>query len=43
MIVEKWSYPALYTKRLILREINMSDILHISEYASDNKLTTYTV
>ena len=38
MIVEKWSYPALYTKRLILREINMSDILHIYEYASDKEM-----
>ncbi|MFZ3194605.1 MAG: GNAT family N-acetyltransferase, partial [Bacillus mycoides] len=43
MIVEKWSYPALYTKRLILREINMSGILHIYEYASDKEMSTYTV
>ncbi|MBE7101486.1 GNAT family N-acetyltransferase [Bacillus cereus] len=43
MIIEKWSYPTLYTERLILRKIDMSDILHIFEYASDNKLTTYTV
>ncbi|MBK5471638.1 MULTISPECIES: GNAT family N-acetyltransferase [Bacillus] len=43
MIVEKWSYPALYTKRLILRGINMSDILHIYEYASDKEMSTYTV
>ncbi len=43
MIDKKWSYPTLYTERLILRKIDMSDILHIFEYASDNKLTTYTV
>ncbi|PQZ57183.1 MULTISPECIES: GNAT family N-acetyltransferase [Bacillus] len=43
MIVEKWSYPTLYTSRLILRKLDMSDILHIYEYASDNELTTYTV
>ena len=43
MIIEKWSYPTLYTKRLILREINMSDSLHIYEYAADKEMTTYTV
>ena len=43
MIDKKWSYPTLYTESLILRKIDMSDILHIFEYASDNKLTTYTV
>ncbi|WP_141532221.1 GNAT family N-acetyltransferase [Bacillus cereus] len=43
MIVEKWAYPTLYTKRLILREVNMSDSLHIYEYASDKEMTTYTV
>ncbi|PEC23085.1 alanine acetyltransferase [Bacillus cereus] len=43
MIIEKWSYPMLYTKRLILRKINMSDVLHIYEYASDKEMTTYTV
>lgn len=43
MIVEKWSYPTLYTERLILRKIDMSDILHIFEYASDKEMTTYTV
>ncbi|KAA0763731.1 GNAT family N-acetyltransferase [Bacillus sp. SH5-2] len=43
MIIEKWSYPTLYTKRLILRKINVSDSLHIFEYAADKELTTYTV
>ena len=43
MIIEKWSYPTLYTKRLILRKMNMSDSLHIFEYASDKEMTTYTV
>lgn len=43
MIVENWSYPTLYTERLILRKLDISDILHIYEYASDNELTTYTV
>ncbi|MBE5106327.1 GNAT family N-acetyltransferase [Bacillus thuringiensis] len=43
MIIEKWSYPTLYTKRLILRKVNMSDSLHIFEYASNKELTTYTV
>ena len=33
----------LYTKRLILRKINMSDVLHIYEYASDKEMKTYTV
>ncbi|PGZ54152.1 N-acetyltransferase [Bacillus anthracis] len=33
----------MYTKRLILREINMSDSLHIYEYAADKEMTTYTV
>ncbi|MGE7937883.1 GNAT family N-acetyltransferase [Bacillus paramycoides] len=43
MIVEKWLYPTLHTSRLLLRKIDMSDTLHIYEYASDNELTTYTV
>ncbi|HDR7223228.1 TPA: GNAT family N-acetyltransferase [Bacillus toyonensis] len=43
MIIERWSYPALYTKHLILRGINMSDILHIYEYASDKEMSKYTV
>lgn len=42
MIVEKWIYPTLHTSRLLLRKIDMSDTLHIYEYASDNELTTYT-
>ncbi len=43
MIVEKWLYPTLHTSRLLLRKIDMSDTLHIYEYASDNELTTYTI
>ena len=43
MILEKWSYPTLYTKRLILRKINVSDSLHIFEYVADKEMTTYTV
>ncbi|HDR7793505.1 TPA: GNAT family N-acetyltransferase [Bacillus luti] len=43
MIIEKWSYPTLYTERLVLRKVNISDILHIFEYASDKEMTTYTV
>ncbi|AGE79485.1 alanine acetyltransferase [Bacillus thuringiensis] len=43
MIIEKWSYPTLYTKRLMLRKMNMSDSLHIYEYATDKEMTTFTV
>lgn len=43
MIIEKWSYPTLYTKRLMLRKMNMSDSLHIYEYATDKEMITFTV
>ncbi|WJE51033.1 GNAT family N-acetyltransferase [Bacillus cereus] len=43
MINGREKYPTLYTNRLILREINISDILDIYEYASDKEMTTYIV
>ncbi|PFO84892.1 MULTISPECIES: GNAT family N-acetyltransferase [Bacillus cereus group] len=43
MINGRGKYPMLYTNRLILREINISDIFDIYEYASDKEMTTYTV
>ncbi|MEY8349435.1 GNAT family N-acetyltransferase [Bacillus cereus] len=43
MINGRGKYPMLYTKRLILREINISDIFDIYEYATDKEMTTYTV
>ena len=43
MIHRRKKHPKLYTNRLILREINISDILDIYEYASDKEMTTYTV
>ncbi|PFA22563.1 MULTISPECIES: GNAT family N-acetyltransferase [Bacillus cereus group] len=43
MINGRGKYPMLYTNRLILRGINISDIFDIYEYASDKEMTTYTV